>query len=264
MSKTKKTSGFVYIWFDRKHKRYYVGSHWGSPSDRYICSSTWMRNAYKQRPHDFKRRIIKIVHTSKYDLHQEEHRWLQMMKPEELKGKRYYNQCNTVKDLWHKYPEKVKTVGQRISYSNLGKKRAWEDPIARGKYISESKKGVKFTPEHRAALAAAHAGKKQSDETKKKRSESLKRAHAEGRHAGMKGKKWTEHTTPEKRAERARKISEALTGKPLSEEHKKKILASGFGQHWRGKTRSPETIVKMAEARRAYWARKKASSQPSP
>lgn len=22
------TSGFVYIWFDKKHKRFYIGSHW--------------------------------------------------------------------------------------------------------------------------------------------------------------------------------------------------------------------------------------------
>jgi len=28
--------GFVYIWFDRKHKRYYIDSHWGKEDDSYI------------------------------------------------------------------------------------------------------------------------------------------------------------------------------------------------------------------------------------
>ena len=31
--------GFVYIWFDRKHKRYYIGCHWGHEDDGYVCSS---------------------------------------------------------------------------------------------------------------------------------------------------------------------------------------------------------------------------------
>ena len=25
--------GFVYIWFDRKHRRFYIGSHWGTEDD---------------------------------------------------------------------------------------------------------------------------------------------------------------------------------------------------------------------------------------
>lgn len=32
--------GFVYLWFDRKHKRYYVGCHWGTTEDGYVCSSS--------------------------------------------------------------------------------------------------------------------------------------------------------------------------------------------------------------------------------
>lgn len=51
--------GFVYLWFDRKHKRYYVGCHWGTEDDGYICSSQWMHQSIKYRPQDFKRRILK-------------------------------------------------------------------------------------------------------------------------------------------------------------------------------------------------------------
>jgi hypothetical protein len=51
--------GFVYIWFDRKHKRFYIGCHWGKENDGYVCSSPWMKQAYKHRPQDFKRKILK-------------------------------------------------------------------------------------------------------------------------------------------------------------------------------------------------------------
>lgn len=86
-------SGFIYIWMDKKHKRYYVGSHWGSEDDGYICSSTWMMQAYKVRPNDFKRRILERYAERKLG-NEIEHKWLQMMKPEELKGPRYYNMNN--------------------------------------------------------------------------------------------------------------------------------------------------------------------------
>lgn len=82
--------GFVYIWRDRKHNRYYIGSHWGNELDSYICSSTWMRNAYNRRTNDFKRRIISRITTNRKDLLEEEQRWLNMIKPNEKKV-RYYN-----------------------------------------------------------------------------------------------------------------------------------------------------------------------------
>ena len=50
--------GFVYIWRDRKHKMFYIGCHWGTEDDGYVCSSNRMRNAYNRRPNDFKRKII--------------------------------------------------------------------------------------------------------------------------------------------------------------------------------------------------------------
>lgn len=82
-------TGFIYIWYDRKHKKYYVGSHLGTEDDGYICSSRWMRQSYKRRPKDFKRRIIQR-NLSKEVLKEEEHKWLKQIKNEEL-GKKYYN-----------------------------------------------------------------------------------------------------------------------------------------------------------------------------
>lgn len=143
--------GFVYLWFDRKHKRYYVGCHWGTIDDGYLCSSNWMRDAYKRRPEDFKRRILKTNIQHRPDMYLEEQRYFDMIKPEELRI-RYYNLCLSVKNNWHKYPEHVKTIGQKISSSKTGKKVNFSDPIARGKAISAGKKGKALTEEHKEAL----------------------------------------------------------------------------------------------------------------
>ena len=81
--------GFVYIWFDRRRKMYYVGCHWGGEDDGYICSSKRMRMAYSRRKEDFKRRIVERTETRE-ELFKKEFRWLSMIKDEELKV-RYYN-----------------------------------------------------------------------------------------------------------------------------------------------------------------------------
>jgi hypothetical protein len=112
--------GFIYLWFDRKHKRYYVGSHWGTEQDGYICSSNWMRKSYVRRPDDFKRKIIKRVYSNRIELLEEEQKYLNMIRPEEVKT-RYYNLNLSVKNPWYKHPEHVKTVGQKISASRTGK-----------------------------------------------------------------------------------------------------------------------------------------------
>lgn len=43
----------------------------------------------------------------------------------------------------------------------------------------------------RKRMSDSHKGKIQSEETKRKRSESLKKAYSEGRHSGSKGKSWS-------------------------------------------------------------------------
>lgn len=106
--------GFVYIWFDKKHKRYYIGSHWGREDDGYICSSRWMRNAYKRRPWDFKRRILSRVVSTRGDLLSEEHRWLQKISKEDL-GNKYYNLTNHLNGHWSSDEQKTKTLKQKLS-----------------------------------------------------------------------------------------------------------------------------------------------------
>jgi hypothetical protein len=82
--------GFVYIWRDKKHKRFYIGAHWGREDDGYICSSKWMKDSYQRRPQDFKRRILKRIFISKKETFIVEGKWLQLIKLHEL-SKKYYN-----------------------------------------------------------------------------------------------------------------------------------------------------------------------------
>lgn len=147
--------GFVYIWYDRKHKRYYIGCHWGSIDDGYICSSPWMMQAYRIRPQDFKRKIIKTNIQSRPLLYEEEQKWLGMIKENEIKPinpkPKYYNLHIKNNNVWHKYDEHIKSVGQKISASKKGKKTGPRDPSV-GKAISAAKKGKALTEEHKAAL----------------------------------------------------------------------------------------------------------------
>lgn len=155
--------GFVYIWYDRKHKRYYLGAHWGTEDDGYICSSSWMKRAYMLRPEDFKklngslnRRILSKIYTNKKDLHEEEYKWLRLIKSEEL-GKKYYNlhntcfggHCSNYKRLFHSEEAKKK-----MSEAKKGK--------------PGPNKGKKFSKEHCKNLSIAHKNQSPSEETKRK------------------------------------------------------------------------------------------------
>jgi hypothetical protein len=190
--------GFVYIWYDRKHKRFYIGCHWGEETDRYICSSKWMNRSYKRRPQDFRRKILSRIMTNKTDLLDEEYRWLSKIKKEEL-GKRYYNVRNHHTGHWSTCPVKSKNVldknkaywteekrrdaserkmgdlnpmkdpkvvEKRLKTYNKGNHQAWNKGISTGK-----------NPEHSERMKGReppNKGKPMSDKQKMKVSENSK------------------------------------------------------------------------------------------
>jgi hypothetical protein len=82
--------GFVYIWHDRKHGKFYIGSHWGDPEDGYVCSSRGMLAQWVSRPGHFRRRIIATA-TDPDELRIEEYRWLRMIGQKPHRHRRYYN-----------------------------------------------------------------------------------------------------------------------------------------------------------------------------
>lgn len=138
--------GFVYIWRDRKHKRYYIGAHWGTEDDGYICSSKWMLKAYKIRSQDFKRRILQRIYKSKKETFNAEEKWLQLIKDEELKNK-YYNCVRYVSAYWEdkKYIKGIKNRSFILNYIDMSSHiRCYHQSLAR--------KGKPHSEEHKAAL----------------------------------------------------------------------------------------------------------------
>jgi hypothetical protein len=179
--------GFVYIWFDRKHKRYYIGCHWGTVDDGYICSSSNMKSAHTRRPKDFKRKIISFVRSNKKDLLEEEYKWISKIKKEEL-GKRYYNLHNHHFSHWSANETQLKTLSERISQKT---KEAMYRPDVRKKYL--------------AGLAKRDNGSSRPEVREKRRQSMI------GKNVGKDNLKAVKSS------------AEMRRGVPLTEEHRNKI-----------------------------------------
>lgn len=179
--------GFVYIWYDRKHKRYYIGCHWGTVDDGYLCSSNWMRDAYKRRPEDFKRKILTNKISSRNEMFEEEHRWFSYVKEEEL-GKKYYNLRKHKWGHWITDINSRTTISERISQKT---KEAMQRPEVREKYL--------------AGLATRDNGSSRAEVREKRR-------------ASMIGK-----NTGKDNSKALAMAAAANRGRKLTEEHKQKI-----------------------------------------
>lgn len=205
--------GFVYIWFDKKHKRYYVGCHWGKENDGYICSSSNMKSAYKRRPEDFKRKVTARIYTNKHDLLEEEYRWLSKIKNEEL-GKKYYNLHNHHFGHWS-----TKNVEEKI-------------PVI--EKMRQANKGRKFSEEHKRKIGNASKGIPRTQEVKQKISQTLKgksfseehkinlRISGKGKHSGEQNGNYGRQFSEEHKL----KLSQARKKRVISEETKRKISES--------------------------------------
>lgn len=161
--------GFIYIWFDRKRKMFYIGCHWGTIDDGYICSSNRMRDAYYRRPQDFRRRILKRG-IDRQNLLSEEHDWLKLIKKEDI-GTRYYNLHTKHFGHWSNVESSNLSVREKLSEAS---KRLHQDSEYKQKYLDGRKKLPQQTTEQITKRAKANTGKKRTEETKKKISESNK------------------------------------------------------------------------------------------
>lgn len=187
--------GFVYLWFDRKHKRFYIGCHWGSTDDSYICSSPWMKAAYKRRPEDFKRRILNTNISTRKELFEQELHWLSMIKKSEIrpyaKTPRYYN-LSLSNGHWILSEEKSLTVRQKLSKSLTGR--------------TTYQKGMTLEQIHGPEKAAAIR-------------EKFRQAKL-GKSPHNKGKSLEESYGAEKAAELRKKNRDARVGKPSTSSSK--------------------------------------------
>lgn len=203
--------GFVYIWRDRKHKRYYIGCHWGHVDDGYVCSSTWMKQAYNIRPQDFKRRIISLIFTNKKDMFDEEFHWLSKIQNSDL-GKKYYNIYNFPRKHWSADEAmRLKVIAQFKNKPGWYKGKHFSEEHK--KRISDSKKGKKLSEETKKKLRDCNVGKKLSEETKDK----------------MRRRRHSQETKD--KMSKAHKGNTNMLGKRHSEEAKKKISQAAKEQH---------------------------------
>ena len=147
--------GFVYIWRDRKRNMYYIGCHWGTEHDGYVCSSNRMRDAYRRRPEDFRRRILK-KNIPRESLLEEEFKWLYLI-PDDQLGKKYYNLYKKHFGHWANNPDSKLSVGEKLSKLKLGRPG--------NKHTEESKQKIRNA---RAKQNPPSLGHKHSEETKQK------------------------------------------------------------------------------------------------
>lgn len=246
--------GIVYLWRDRKRGMFYVGSHWGTEDDGYICSSKRMNKAYKRRPSDFKRRILSRVYTTKKDLLDEEYKWLSKIRADELQTK-YYNVTNRKFNHWsaEEKAEVKKTISRKT-------KEAMQRPDVRMNYergfnkFLETYKGKPLTDETKALISKKLKGKAPAphtmeaarkailekggvtEETKQKLREKWNDPDYRARVVnGNLGRRVSETTKM--------KLSKAAKGRTITEEHKAKSSA-GIKKRWK----DPEYRDKVVSA----------------
>lgn len=209
--------GFVYIWYDRKYNRYYIGCHWGTENDGYICSSTWMRNSYNRRKIDFRRKILKTNIQSRKELLEEEYKWLKLIKEEEI-GKKYYNLHTRHFNHWSSNKDSILVISKKISESqkanpNFGK---WN----KGRIVSEKIRN-KISESTSKSMIQYYEKNPRTEETRKKISENSKRLQIEGK-IGTKGMKYSKESR-KKMSERQLGKNNFMYGKKHTEETRKKI-----------------------------------------
>ena len=209
--------GFVYVWYDSWRKMFYVGSHWGTEDDGYICSSNRMRDAYRRRPEDFKRRVVFRTNESRQTLLDEEFKWLGLISENDL-GKKYYNLEKRKFGHWTTCETKRLRIGEKISKATKGISRN------KGKIVSEeTRKKISNT------LKGRPLNYIRTEETRNKISENSKRLQREGK-IGTKGIKYS--------LESRKKMSEWQIGRKMSPESKTKMSEKAKGRKW---YKCPET-----------------------
>ena len=187
-------SGFVYVWFDTTRKMYYVGCHWGEENDGYICSSNRMRDAYRRRPTEFRRRVVSRITTTRLDLLEEEYKWISMIPIDQL-GRKYYNLSKKHFGHWTTSEEKTKSTREKISQAKTGVKTKMtpEQLEERGRKISEAKAQKRKEreelgiPLRKTPTQPMKPRGPQSEESNKKRSDAMKKAWVDGKNKGTTG-----------------------------------------------------------------------------
>lgn len=226
-------TGFVYIWYDKKRKWFCIGSHLGHENDGYVTSTGFMKKAYKKRPEDFKRRILEYYYGCCHKkLREIEQKWLDMINENELftnnanseTNIRYYNMkkqasglsgkvASVLKKQWWDSEEGAKQkIKQSDNMNHLIETNKGRTPWNKGKKCPQISKSRRETP----TVYTPDMRKRRSETTKELWKDPDYREKMGNRNKpktnGCLGKKHKQETK--------NKISDALTGKEKTNEHK--------------------------------------------
>jgi len=248
----KEKYGFVYMWYDSLRKMYYIGSHWGFEDDGYICSSNRMRDAYRRRPQDFKRRILSRLTSTRAELLEEEFRWLSMIPTEEL-GKKYYNLRTHHPSHWSTDPDASKTIKEKLSEAAT---RNHTDPEWQARYQAglKTRDNKSSDPvvrdKRRQSMKSAMAKKFPEDQRHKPVSKDSEEYKEKMREAAS--KRWAGHVKKEPKP-----VNRDENGKYIQTEEQKANLAKGR-QKGKKFNLSEEARKARSERAKAQWAARKA------
>lgn len=179
MAKNSQKYGFVYIWRDRKRKMFYIGCHWGHVNDGYICSSNRMRDAYRRRPGDFRRRILKTNIIDRKVLLDEEFLWLKMIDDTEL-NTRYYNAINKRFGHWSETQDKSGKNHPMYGKNHTSEARRKISASGKGRVPWNKGKTDVYTEDVKLKMGEKNIGnnynlgRRHDEETKKQMSETRK------------------------------------------------------------------------------------------
>jgi hypothetical protein len=124
--------GFVYRWYDASNGKFYIGSHKGTPNDRYLGGGVLFRRAYAKRPESFSREIIYT------GVHYREYEQMILDYEDAANNPMFYNLVN---HAWGGSPK-----GEPKKESTKKK-------------MSEAAKGVRKSKSHRKAISDSLKGK---------------------------------------------------------------------------------------------------------
>ena len=235
---------FVYCWTDHKTSKLYVGMHKGRPDDGYVSSSKHLLKEYRERPQDFTREVV---------------------------TRNTYEVCRDFEIAIIKA-----MFTQSVPCYNLNAAGAiLYTPEIRAK-ISQTHKGKVLSAEHKAAIKQWNLTERKpaSEETREKiRQKKL------GVKRGVLPEEWRRKISESgkglKRPEgfgtaiSARQLGK--TRRPLTEAEKEKQRIAHTGRKHTPETLeklrlakanvSPETKLKLSEAKKRYWEQKRLGKQ---
>lgn len=144
--------GFVYIWYDTKRNKFYIGSHLGYLNDGYVCSNKRLLNIFKSRPETLRRRILEYYDDINHQfLLEREQEWLNLIEEDELHGVRYYNEKKVAfgGDIFSTLPQekqnKLREIGRNNSVKGAAAHKKWleENPELVSQMAKERRSKVK-------------------------------------------------------------------------------------------------------------------------